>query len=110
MLSIPSTHPDLEDFINIKKDLTKVTKANISVMFYDDFLNAVKNNKEYELKFTVEDTGEVISKVINAKNLFYKFAKSNWDNAEPGALYWDRIKNYNLLSEDMEFEFVGVNP
>ncbi len=110
MISIPSRHPDLELFINIKKDMESVTKANISIMFDDAFFEAVENNEQYELKFIVEDTGEIIQKEINAKDLLYKFAESNWDNAEPGALYWSKIESYNLLSEDKEFEFASVNP
>ena len=37
-------------------------------------------------------------------------AKMNWDYGEPGMLNWDRIKSWNLLSEDKNFEFAGVNP
>jgi len=110
MISLPCTHPDLEAFIDIKNDLQAVTKANISIRFYDDFYEAVEANSDYELKFVVEDTGEVITKVINARDVFMKFARNNWDMAEPGALSWSRIEDWNLLSEDEEFEFAGVNP
>ena len=110
MISMPISHPDIEEFIDIKKDLDRVTKANISLMITDDFMEAVKSESEYELSFTIEHTGEKITKVIDAKKLFYKFAESNWDMAEPGALYWSRIENYNLLSNDDRFEFAGVNP
>lgn len=83
MISIPSTHPDLEEFINIKSDLNKVTKANISIMLYDDFMKAVVNKSEYELKFIVEDTGEEISKIVDADAIFTMLAKLNYDYAEP---------------------------
>lgn len=36
-------------------------------------------------------------------------AKRNWEMAEPGILYWDRIREYNLL-EGTDFEYAGVNP
>ena len=44
MISLPIGHPDIEDFIDIKLDLTKITKANISVMISDDFMKAVKRS------------------------------------------------------------------
>jgi ribonucleoside-diphosphate reductase alpha chain len=110
MLSMDCTHPDIEEFITLKSDLTKVNKANISVRISDDFMNAVKNNTDWELKFTRPETGETISKTVKAKELFSLMAKMNWDYGEPGMLNWDRIKSWNLLSEDKNFEFAGVNP
>ena len=110
MLSMPISHPDIEEFIDIKNDLNKVTKANISVMLTDEFMQAVENGEKYTLSFIIETTNQLIEKVIDARALFMKFAKSNWDVAEPGALWWDRIEQWNLLSEDDEFKFEGVNP
>ena len=110
MISLDCSHPDLEEFIDTKKDLSKVTKANISIRISDNFMKAVKENSNYTLEFYVPETNEKISKTINAKKLFRKLAENNWDYAEPGAIYWDRIKNWNLLSEDDNFEFAGVNP
>ena len=110
MLSIDCHHPDLEEFIGIKSDLERVTKANISVRITDDFMEAVKNHDNFELSFTREETGETIKKVVNAYELFKKFSEMNWDYAEPGMLFWDRISNYNLLSEDEEFSYAGTNP
>lgn len=104
------THPDIEEFITLKSDLTKVNKANISVRISDAFMESVKNNTDWELKFTRPETGETISKTVKAKELFSLMAKMNWDYGEPGMLNWDRIKNWNLLSEDKNFEFAGVNP
>lgn len=108
MISIDCTHPELEEFINIKTDLNKVTKANISVRITDDFMNAVKDNLDWELYFKTEH--EEIKKIVKAKEIFRLLCKNNWDYAEPGILFWDRISNYNLLSEDKEFEYAGVNP
>lgn len=110
MISIDCTHPDLLDFINVKSDLNKVTKANISIRINDDFMKAVKNNENWELKYQRNETNEIISKVINAKELFHILAEMNWNYAEPGILNWDKITSWNLLSEDTEFEYAGVNP
>ena len=110
MISIDCNHPDLEEFINIKSDLNKITKANISIKITDDFMKAVENNQDWELSYTRKETNECIKKTIKASELFGLLAKMNWDYAEPGILNWDRITNWNLLSEDDEFEYAGVNP
>ena len=52
MISLDCSHPDIEDFIEIKNDLNKVTKANISIKVTDDFMKAVKDGKDYTLKYT----------------------------------------------------------
>lgn len=110
MISIACDHPDIEDFITIKSDLDKVTKANISIRVTDDFMNAVIHNKDFELKFTREETGEVIKKVVKANEIFGKFCEMNWDYAEPAFLFWDRIEKYNLLEYVDDFKYAGVNP
>ena len=110
MISLDCNHPDIEDFIEIKSDLDRVTKANISIKVTDDFMDAVKNGKDYTLKFTRIETGEKIVKTINAQELFKKLCQMNWDMAEPGLLYWDQIENYNLLSNTKDFKYAGVNP
>lgn len=110
MISIDCTHPDLMEFIDLKTDLEKVTKANISIRIKDDFMEAVKNNEEYKLQYVRDVTGEVIEKTVNARELFRKIAETNWDYAEPGALFWDRVEDWNLLSNTKEFKYAGVNP
>ena len=110
MISMDVNHPEIEDFIDIKTDLNRVTKANISVRVDDEFMNKVINNEKHVCKFIVESTGEIVEKEFNAKDLFMKLCKNNWDFAEPGVLYWDRIEKYNILSEDKEFKYDGVNP
>lgn len=109
MISIDVDHPDIEEFIDIKQDLNKVTKANISVKVNDEFMDAVKNNELWCLNFTTE-TGETIDKLVDAKELFMKLCERNWNYAEPGILYWNTIEDYNILSADDEFEYAGVNP
>lgn len=108
MLSIDCTHPDLEEFINLKSDLDLCTKANISVRVSDEFMRAVEDNSDWELSFKTER--ETITKTVNARKIFQLLAKRNWEMAEPGILYWDNIKNYNMLNTDSNFSFAGVNP
>lgn len=110
MLTMPITHPDIEEFVDIKKDLDRITKANISIRFNDNFFEAVKQNKDFTTSFTREATGEKIEKKINAKKFFEHFAHNAWDMAEPGALFWDRIQNYNLCSDIPEYRLESTNP
>ena len=110
MLSLSCEHPDLEEFIGIKSDLERVTKANISVRITDKFMVAVKNKQPFTLSFTRAETGETITKKIDAYSMFHKLCEMNWDYAEPGMLFWDRIENWNLLSCDDNFHYAGTNP
>ena len=110
MLSISCEHPDIEEFIDIKQNTDRVTKANISIRITDRFMAAVKNREQFELSFTRTETGETITKMVDAYKIFHKICESNWDWAEPGMLFWDRIENWNLLSCDDEFHYAGTNP
>lgn len=110
MVGIKDTHPDLIEFITHKTDLSKSQGANISVMMSDDFFRACKEEKDWELTFTRPETGETINKTIPANDILTLLAKTAWDYAEPGVLYWDTISNYNMLEYYDNFEFACTNP
>lgn len=111
MISIPSSHPDLEEFIDIKTlGQESIDGANISIEVDDRFMLAVKRDELYRLHFTVETTGELIEKYIEAKPLYKRIIKNNLDWAEPGMLYWDNINGWHLMSNDIRFSFSGTNP
>ena len=84
MISMDSSHPDIHDFIDAKLD-NKLEKCNISVRMSDDDME-------------------------NRPDILNHIALNNYDWAEPGILYWDTIKRYNLLDEFANFEYAGVNP
>lgn len=110
MISLDCHHPDLLDFIDIKAKSDSVTKANISVRVTDDFMRAVEKDDEWVMSFTREETGETIIKTAKARDIFNKLCLNNWNWAEPGILFWDRIEQYNLLENNPEFEYAGTNP
>lgn len=110
MISLPIHHLDIEEFIDIKSDLSKVNFANISVMVDDSFMKAVMNGDKYKLYFEVKDTGEYFEREVDAKTLFRKLAESNWRMAEPGCLFWDRVQGYHLNSEVPGFKYSSTNP
>jgi ribonucleoside-diphosphate reductase alpha chain len=98
MLGLECTHPDIEEFLMVKQNDTAIQSANLSILFTDEFMNAVEAKEPFELYFKVESTGEVIKKTIDAYGFFRKFCEAQWDYAEPGALYIDTVRSYNLLS------------
>ncbi len=110
MLNLDVTHPDIEEFVDVKNDLNKVTFANISVNVNDEFMEAVKADQDFLLHFDVESTGEKIERKVSARDLYRKLCYNNWNMAEPGILFKDRIDSYHLMSEDPDFEYAGVNP
>lgn len=110
MITLDCHHPDLEEFIDIKTDLNRVTKANISIRITDDFMQAVLDDTDFELSFIREDSGEEIKKTVNARKIFRRIAENNWNYAEPGVLFWDKVTSWNLLSEDESFQLAGTNP
>lgn len=110
MISLDCHHPDLLDFIDIKTKDGSVTKANISVRVTDDFMQAVEDDTDWVMSFTREETSETITKTARARDIFNKLCENNWNWAEPGILFWNNIEEYNLLSNNPDFEYAGTNP
>ena len=109
MISLDCHHPDIEEFINLKSKQGVCEKANISVMVTDDFMQAVLEDKDWITEFDSPETGK-ITKTFKAKELLKLLAKRNWEWAEPGILYWDRIKSYNMNNNNPDYQLVGTNP
>lgn len=113
MISMPISHPDIAEFIDIKTDLERVTKANISVRITNEFMEKVLANEKYELHFYDDVNDNEYVQEVDARQIFMKLCENNWNYAEPGILYWDEINSNNLLSEYIlrnEFEYAGTNP
>lgn len=114
MISIDGRHPDLDKFIEIKRDKTKVTGANISIKWHDDMLESIKSGTEYTLRFPVDASIEDASytKTVNIKELWDKFVESNWESAEPGCLFWDTIETQSISDcyANEGFKSISTNP
>ena len=126
MITIDCRHPDLLDFINVKKDLTNVTGANISIRLRDDFMQAVKNDEDYLLRFPCEKEVEddysdqeynklvtwanCVTKRIKAREYFDKLVENNWLSAEPGSMFVDRHWNYSPDGVYPQYRGVTTNP
>lgn len=126
MISLDIKHPDVYEFVDIKTDLNEITSANISVRVNDAFMRCVMNDEDYLLQWPCDKeadfgdwksleynklyiVGDHYIKRIKAKDLFDKLCYNNWNYAEPGILYWDRISDYNLM-QNTDFQYAGTNP
>lgn len=133
MLSMSINHPDIEEFITKKQDLTKVTGANISVKVTDEFMQAVMDDKDYILRFPVdadmskhnyyighEDTLEYgklynnsvfgFIKKVRARELWNTLMHCAWNTAEPGIMFEGAMHNYSPDGVYPDFKMVGTNP
>tara|TARA_R100001443_G_scaffold24745_2_gene37260 strand:+ start:12886 stop:15303 length:2418 start_codon:yes stop_codon:yes gene_type:complete len=110
MLSMDIRHPDIEKFITMKQDLTKVTGANVSVKISDEFMKAVENNESFTLRFPVDSEEPTITKEVEASELWQLVVESATATAEPGLLMWDNILKYLPANEYEQFKTECVNP
>jgi len=110
MLTISVHHPEIETFINIKRDLKKVTGANISIRLTDEFMKAVKANDQVELRWPTNSKTPEISKKVSAKQIWDQIIDSAHACAEPGLLFWDTVLKNTPSDCYEEFASVGVNP
>ena len=81
-------HPDIEEFINIKNDLTKMNNFNISVAITDEFINALGTGKDYDIidPVTKEKVG-----TKNSKHIWNSIIESAHRTGDPGVIFIDRI-------------------
>nr|WP_111297903.1 adenosylcobalamin-dependent ribonucleoside-diphosphate reductase [Paracoccus saliphilus] len=93
MATMRCDHPDVEHFIEAKQDSARLRMFNLSVLVTDDFMEAVKADGPWELKFD----GKVY-RTVQALDLWNKIMKATYDFAEPGVIFIDRINKSNNLS------------
>jgi ribonucleoside-diphosphate reductase alpha chain len=85
-------HPDIMDFIRLKRDTRELTHFNISVAATDAFMEAVRHDENYEL--INPRSGKVTGK-LRAKEVFNEFVRSAWATGDPGLVFIDRINRDN---------------
>lgn len=93
MATMRCDHPDVEDFITAKSDSARLRMFNLSVLVTDDFMEAVKADGPWELKY-----GGKVYHTVQARDLWNKIMQSTYDFAEPGVIFIDRINKANNLS------------
>ncbi|MFH1186602.1 MAG: adenosylcobalamin-dependent ribonucleoside-diphosphate reductase [Candidatus Levyibacteriota bacterium] len=113
MLMLWDWHPDIEEFVTVKQDLTKITGANLSVCVSDKFMEAVKNDDDWDLVFpdiTDKEYDEKwdgilnnwiaakkkvkVYKTIKARYLWDLICKAAWKSAEPGIVFMERYNKW----------------
>ncbi len=103
MLMLNDDHPDIEEFITVKKDLQRINGANLSVCVSDDFMEAVKQDRSWQLKWQGE-----VKKELPARELWELICEAAWASGEPGMVFIDR---YNKVSNTWYYEdIICVNP
>ena len=112
MLTISIKHPDAEDFINAKTDLSKVTGANISVKIDDEFMRCVIEDKPYIQQFPIDSPTPKVTKSIDARKLWQKIIQNAWKSAEPGVIFWDTVIKESVPDSyaDLGFRTTSTNP
>ena len=93
MATLRCDHPDVESFIEAKKDAARLRMFNLSVLITDAFMAAVKADGPWELQFD----GRVY-KTLQARDLWNKIMRNTFDFAEPGVIFIDRINAMNNLA------------
>ena len=92
MATMRCDHPDIEVFIEAKKDAARLRMFNLSVLITDPFMAAVKADGPWELVF-----GGRVYKTLPARDLWNRIMRNTYDFAEPGVIFIDRINAANNL-------------
>jgi len=92
MITIRDDHPDVLDFVRIKRDRTSVRYANISVLVSDAFMRAVDADAEWRLHYDNADAGVSVERTIKARELWSELIQGARDWAEPGCLFIDSAR------------------
>lgn len=131
MITMSCNHPDILDFIKKKQDLTKVTGANISVQLTNDFMEAVKNDTDYILRWPVDihirpeeyndlpynqlevfeiQCGKVYLRKIKARDYWKELIHCAWNTGEPGIMFKDIHLENSPETGYQEYRGITTNP
>lgn len=107
MMSLSVWHPEIETFISIKNGTDKISKANLSVEIDDHFMELVdKGITEYKYVNTLFGT----ENIINPVQIYNKIMERAYIAAEPGVIFTNRFRKYNLMEKHSSYKIVTSNP
>lgn len=86
-------HPDIREFLHAKQNGQKLTGFNISIGITDEFMEAVRDGRDFDLRW-----GGKVYDTVDARALWDEIMRSTWDWAEPGVLFLDTINRDNNLA------------
>ena len=110
MISMDIRHPDIQKFVRMKYDLTKVTGANVSIKISDSFMEAVERNEQFTLQYPVDAETPTHISEVNAVELWNEIVESATKTAEPGLLMWDNITKNLPAHSYPQFQTKTTNP
>ncbi|MFO7582904.1 adenosylcobalamin-dependent ribonucleoside-diphosphate reductase [Guyparkeria sp.] len=116
MATLRVDHPDIETFVDAKREAGELTRFNLSVLVGDDFMEAVANDAEWPLVFPAEAMQDAegerlerhwpgfdapvacrVVRRLSARRLWDRIMRATYEHAEPGVLFVDRINRANNL-------------
>ena len=92
MATLRCDHPDIEDFVDAKRDPKRLRMFNVSVLVTDAFMKAVKEDADWDLVF-----GGKIFRTVKARALWERIMRATYEVAEPGVIFSDRVNRRNNL-------------
>jgi len=92
MATLRCDHPDIEAFVDAKRDPARLRMFNVSVLVTDAFMAAVKDDLDWNLVF-----GGKVFKTVKARTLWERIMRATYDCAEPGVIFIDRVNRRNNL-------------
>ena len=97
MAVLDVSHPDILKFIHMKDKETDMVNFNISVALTDEFMDAVKDNEKWDLRFN-GNTYET----VDARWLYREISEHAWGNGEPGVIFMDTVNRNNPFSSPID--------
>lgn len=122
LMSLDAWHKEAKDFITLKSQEGVVEKANLSLEIDDEFMEKVLGCMEHEAKGSMwgpalnskivkrDYSGHKVEYLVTPKDVFDALVDMSWDWADPGVLFTERLRNYNLMQFDDEYNVETVNP
>lgn len=114
LMSIDVWHKDAESFITIKSKETEINKANLSLEIDDDFMKDViegyKTGKSIIRHVVREYSGHIVEYDVDTLALYKLICKNARNFAEPGIIFTNRFRNYNIMQYDQDYQIETCNP
>ena len=107
MITIADNHPDVLDFVKIKRNMDKVRFANISVRISDAFMRAVESDSDWLLSFDSDRVN--VARTVKAREVWREMIYGARNHAEPGIIFWDAMKRWST-SEYNGMNITTTNP
>lgn len=114
IMSLDIWHKEAENFIRIKSEEDRIQKANLSLEIDDAFMQDVQHyyetGEEITRTITREYEGNPISYEVTPIRLYRLMMEKAWDWGEPGCLFVNPLRNYNLMEKVQDYQIETVNP